>query len=85
MKRLLLLAFPLAGCGIKANPEVLKSPEVDVKRIGQKVYVKSLSGEIRVKGFERYGDYWVKEAERAFCFLWRDWKRSPKSSAWVRL
>lgn len=69
MKKLLLLILPLTGCGIKANPEVLKAPEVDIRRIGQKVYVKSLSGDIRIKGFERYEDYWIKEEEKPFCFV----------------
>lgn len=69
MKKLLPLAFFLAGCGIKANPQVLKAPEVQIKRIGKTVYVKSLSGEIRVLGFEKVGEYWIKEEERPFCFL----------------
>ncbi len=69
MKRLIPFLFLLAGCGIKANPEVLKAPEVEIRRIGKKVYVKSLSGEVQIKGFERQGDYWVKEEERPFCFV----------------
>ncbi len=69
MKRLIPFLFLLAGCGIKANPEVLKAPEVEIRRIGQKVYVRSLSGEVQIKGFERQGDYWVKEEEGPFCFV----------------
>ncbi len=69
MKRLIPFFFLLASCGIKANPEVLKVPEIEVRRIGQKVYVKSLSGEVRIDGFERQGDYWVREEERPFCFV----------------
>lgn len=63
-----LLLF-LSACGIKANPEVLKEPEVVVKRIGDKVYVKSLSGDIKIKDFEREGEYWIKERSEAFCFF----------------
>ncbi len=69
MKRLLPITFLIAGCGIKAKPEVLKDPEVEIKRIGKRVYVRSLSGEVRIKGFEREGDYWVKEEEKPFCFV----------------
>lgn len=69
MKRFFLFGFLLASCGIKANPEVLKEPEVLVKRIGERVYVKSLSGEIRIKGFEKLEDYWIKDEREAFCFL----------------
>ncbi len=70
MRRCLWVLFLFsAGCGIKAKPEVLKGPEVAIKRIGDKVYVKSLSGEIRVKGFEKVGDYWIKENKEAFCFV----------------
>ncbi|MEJ5338548.1 MAG: hypothetical protein WHS43_02710 [Aquificaceae bacterium] len=69
MKRFLPLALLLAGCGIKANPQVLKPPEVEIRRIGQKVYVKSLSGDIKVKGFEKHDDYWVREEGKAFCLV----------------
>ncbi|MEZ0337193.1 MAG: hypothetical protein ABWK02_03185 [Aquificaceae bacterium] len=70
MRRYILIPILLSfGCGIKANPEVLKEPEVVIKRIGHKVYVKSLFGEIRVKGFERVEDHWIKENKEAFCFL----------------
>lgn len=68
-KSLFILLVFLSSCGIKANPEVLKEPEVVVRRIGDKVYVKSLSGDIRVKGFERVNGYWVKEDPEAFCFF----------------
>ncbi len=67
-KGLLLITLFSAGCGIKANPEVLKEPEVWIRRIGDRVYVKSLSGEVRVREFERRGSYWVKENREAFCF-----------------
>lgn len=68
MKKLMPLALLLAGCGIRANPQVLKHPEVEIRRIGEKVYVKSLSGEIRVRGFERQGNYWVRVEGNPFCF-----------------
>ncbi|MEN3027672.1 MAG: hypothetical protein ABDH29_00235 [Aquificaceae bacterium] len=58
----------LSGCGIKASPEVLKPPEVEIRRIGDWVYVRSLSGEIRLKDFEKVGSYWRKERREAFCF-----------------
>ncbi|MCS7263100.1 MAG: hypothetical protein N3C13_02020 [Aquificaceae bacterium] len=69
MKALPLLVLLLAGCGIKANPEVLRAPEVEVRRIGDRVFLRSLSGEVKVQGFERVGSYWVKENPEAFCFL----------------
>ncbi|MFN7065518.1 MAG: hypothetical protein ACK4OF_05170 [Aquificaceae bacterium] len=69
MKRLFLLGLFLVGCGIKANPQVLKEPEVTVKRIGDRVYVKSLSGEIKIRDFEKLGDYWIKRDSSNFCFL----------------
>ncbi|MFN3976364.1 MAG: hypothetical protein ACK4LT_04790 [Aquificaceae bacterium] len=69
MKKYLLVLFLFsAGCGIKATPEVLKEPEVVIKRIGDKVYVRSVSGEVRIKGFEKVGSYWIKENKEAFCF-----------------
>lgn len=68
MKKLLPLVLFLAGCGIKANPQVLKVPEVQIYRIGKKVYVRSLSGDIKVHGFEKAGEYWIKEEEKPFCF-----------------
>lgn len=68
MKKALLSTLLLTSCGIKANPEVLKPPEVQVKRIGKVVYVRSLSGEIRVNDFQKRGPYWVKEEEKGFCF-----------------
>lgn len=69
MKKFLPIFLLVAGCGIKANPEVLKSPEIEIKRIGQRIYVKSLSGEVSIKGFERQGDYWVREEKEPFCFV----------------
>ncbi len=69
MKRFLPILLFASGCGIKANPQVLKDPEVEIKRLGEEVYVKSLSGEIRVRGFERQGDYWVKKEKEPFCFV----------------
>ncbi|MCX8164644.1 MAG: hypothetical protein N3D14_04545 [Aquificaceae bacterium] len=68
MRWFALFFLLLASCGIKANPEVLKAPDVEIKRMGNKVYVRSLSGEIRVKDFERLGVYWVKERSDNFCF-----------------
>ncbi|MCS7278223.1 MAG: hypothetical protein NZ531_05215 [Aquificaceae bacterium] len=68
MRGILLLVFLLTACGIKANPEVLKPPEVEIKRVGSKVYIRSLSGEVSVKGFQREGPYWAKEYKEAFCF-----------------
>ncbi|MCX8075431.1 MAG: hypothetical protein N3C57_00215 [Aquificaceae bacterium] len=69
MRKLFLLLSLLAGCGIKSNPKVLEYPVVDIKRIGERVYVKSLSGDIRIKGFERLGNYWIKDNPEGFCFL----------------
>jgi len=63
-----LLLF-LASCGIKAKPEPLPRPQVDIKRVGHLVLVKSLEGDVRVKGFEREGLYWVKREQKAFCFV----------------
>ncbi len=63
-----LLLF-LASCGIKAKPEPLPRPQVDIKRVGHLVLVKSLEGDVRVKGFEREGLYWVKREQEAFCFV----------------
>lgn len=68
MKRSLFIAPLIFSCGIKANPEVLKAPEVEIRRIGEHIYVRSLAGDIRVEGFENKRGYWIKSSERALCF-----------------
>lgn len=68
MRKLFILCLFITGCGIKANPEVPRAPEVDIRRVGERVYVKSLSGDIKVEGFEKEGAYWTVEKREAFCF-----------------
>lgn len=67
---LYLFLFPLLllSCGVKTNPQPLPEPVVEVKRIGSKVYVRSLQGEIQVEGFEKSGEWFVKEQSSSFCF-----------------
>lgn len=67
MKRLLPLTL-LFSCGIKANPEPLPKPEVQIWRVGEYVYVYSLSGNVEVKGFQKEDNYWYIKRGDAFCF-----------------
>lgn len=68
MLYLFLLPLLLLSCGVKTNPQPLPEPIVEVKRIGSETYVRSLQGEIQVEGFEKVGEWFVKEQSSAFCF-----------------
>jgi hypothetical protein len=68
MLYLFLLPLLLLSCGVKTNPQPLALPVVEIKRIGNKAYVRSLQGEIQVEGFEKVGEWFVREQSSAFCF-----------------
>ncbi len=57
------------SCGIKSNPKPLEDPVVEVRRIGAKVFLRSLEGEVIPEGFSRIDNYWVREQIQPFCFL----------------
>jgi len=64
------LAFVLIySCGIKANPKPLENPVIEVKRIGSKVFLRSLEGEVVPEGFVKVENYWLREQAQPFCFV----------------
>ncbi|MEZ0361813.1 MAG: hypothetical protein ABWK04_07995 [Hydrogenobacter sp.] len=67
----LLVLLILSSCGIKANPEPLPEPLVEIRRLGDNVYVRSLQGNIQVEGFEKLDGWFMKEDKEAFCFIVR--------------
>jgi hypothetical protein len=56
------------SCGIKANTKPLESPVVELKRIGSKVFLRSLEGEVVPEGFIKIENYWLREQAQPFCF-----------------
>ena len=56
------------SCGIKANTKPLESPVVELKRIGSKVFLRSLEGEVVPEGFIKTENYWLREQAQPFCF-----------------
>lgn len=68
---MLILSFLLASsCGIKAPPKPPLPPPVDIKRIGDYVYVfpKEKNTQLKVKGFNKLDDFYYKVENKAFCF-----------------
>ncbi|ADO45968.1 conserved hypothetical protein [Hydrogenobacter thermophilus TK-6] len=68
MLYLLLFFLALSSCGIKANPKPLPEPSVEIRRIGERLYVRSLQGDVQVEGFEKLDGWFVKESRHALCF-----------------
>lgn len=68
MAYILVLLFFIFSCGIKADTQVLPLPEVDVKRIGNAVYVISSKDDVVVDGFQKKGNVFYTENSKAFCF-----------------
>ncbi|MCI4458692.1 MAG: hypothetical protein JHC21_03645 [Thermocrinis sp.] len=63
-----VFVFFLCSCGIKASTQPLQPPIVEIKRLGEFVYLRSLEGEVIPKGFERKEVGWVKKSAQGFCF-----------------
>ncbi|WP_448588044.1 hypothetical protein [Thermocrinis sp.] len=59
----------LFSCGIKTNTKPLEEPVLEIKRIGNKVFLRSLEGEVLPEGFVKVGNYWVREEVGQFCFF----------------
>jgi len=63
-----VFVFFLYSCGIKASTQPLQPPIVEIKRLGEVVYLRSLEGEVIPEGFERKEVGWVKKSSQSFCF-----------------
>jgi len=57
------------SCGIKTNPKPLEYPVVEVRRIGDRVYLRSLQGEVVPEGFTKVENYWMRDESGSFCFV----------------
>ncbi len=53
---------------MKADPQVLLRPKVEVSRIGDTLYVRSLEGAIKIEGFEEERGFLYRREEKPFCF-----------------
>ncbi len=56
------------GCGIKKPPKPPPYPHVQVKRLGDIVYVLTPDKDVVVEGFERKKGFWYKVSGEKFCF-----------------
>jgi hypothetical protein len=63
-----VFVFFLHSCGIKASTQPLQPPVVEIKRLGEVVYLRSLEGEVIPEGFEKKEVGWVKKSAQGFCF-----------------
>jgi hypothetical protein len=63
-----VFVFFLHSCGIKASTKPLEPPIVEIKRLGETVYLRSLEGEVIPEGFEKKEVGWVKKSAQSFCF-----------------
>ena len=59
----------LFSCGIKTNTKPLEYPVVELRRIGNRVYLRSLQGEVVPEGFTKVEDYWIRDEAGSFCFV----------------
>ncbi len=64
----LIILLITLSCGIKADPQVLMRPKIEIRRIGDTVYVRSLEDAIRIRGFEEDKGFLYKREPKAFCF-----------------
>jgi hypothetical protein len=63
-----IFLFFLYSCGIKASTKPLEPTRVELKRLGEVVYLRSLEGEVIPEGFEKKEVGWVKKSAQGFCF-----------------
>jgi hypothetical protein len=67
-----IFLFFLYSCGIKASTQPLEPPIVEIKRLGEIVYLRSLEGEVIPEGFEKKEFGWVKNLHRVFALRLKD-------------